>query len=285
MKRASGSSPSSFLGGTRALRSGRWLTGRLFKAGVNPYDMMHVTTAILFVHLAALPPDRSGGIGAPRASSGRHSALGDRRFRLSSRTPTCGSSPLLIVLLNVVNTTGNYIWDKSLTAAANAALASDPSLSKDAFIGRYAADLNLTFTVLGALLQAFAVSRIVKYLGMSGVILALPLVALGGYGLIAAGAGLAVVEWTKIAENATDYSVMNTARQLVWLPTSRDEKYKAKQAIDTFFVRTGDRSTRCSSSRGPPGLVSASRVRTREPRPDRWVARGRASCSCASTAS
>jgi ATP:ADP antiporter, AAA family len=49
-----------------------------------------------------------------------------------------------------------------------------------------------------------------------------------------------VIRWTKITENATDYSVMNTARQLVWLPTSRDEKYKAKQAIDTFFVRAGD---------------------------------------------
>jgi ATP:ADP antiporter, AAA family len=44
----------------------------------------------------------------------------------------------------------------------------------------------------------------------------------------------------KIAENSTDYSVMNTAKQLIWLPTSREEKYKAKQAIDTFFVRTGD---------------------------------------------
>ena len=33
---------------------------------------------------------------------------------------------------------------------------------------------------------------------------------------------------------------MNTAKQLLWLPTSREEKYKAKQAIDTFFVRSGD---------------------------------------------
>jgi AAA family ATP:ADP antiporter len=41
-------------------------------------------------------------------------------------------------------------------------------------------------------------------------------------------------------ENATDYSLMNTGRQLLWLPTSRDEKYKAKQAMDTFFVRAGD---------------------------------------------
>jgi AAA family ATP:ADP antiporter len=33
---------------------------------------------------------------------------------------------------------------------------------------------------------------------------------------------------------------MNTARQLLWLPTSREEKYKAKQAVDSFFVRSGD---------------------------------------------
>jgi AAA family ATP:ADP antiporter len=35
---------------------------------------------------------------------------------------------------------------------------------------------------------------------------------------------------------------MNTAKQLLWLPTSREEKYKAKQAVDSFFVRLGDLS-------------------------------------------
>jgi AAA family ATP:ADP antiporter len=33
---------------------------------------------------------------------------------------------------------------------------------------------------------------------------------------------------------------MNTAKQMLWLPTTPEEKYKAKQAIDTFFVRSGD---------------------------------------------
>jgi AAA family ATP:ADP antiporter len=75
---------------------------------------------------------------------------------------------------------------------------------------------------------------------LRGVLLALPLIALGGYAVIAAGVSFAVVRWIKTAENATDYSIMNTARQLLWLPTAREEKYKAKQAIDTFFVRTGD---------------------------------------------
>jgi AAA family ATP:ADP antiporter len=49
-----------------------------------------------------------------------------------------------------------------------------------------------------------------------------------------------VTRWAKTAENATDYSIMNTARQMLWLPTSREEKYKAKQTLDTFFVRAGD---------------------------------------------
>ena len=94
--------------------------------------------------------------------------------------------------------------------------------------------------VTALVLQAFVASRLVKYAGLRGALLALPLIALGGYATIAAGASFVVVRWIKTAENATDYSIMNTARQLLWLPTSREEKYKAKQAIDTFFVRGGD---------------------------------------------
>ena len=89
-------------------------------------------------------------------------------------------------------------------------------------------------------MQALAVSRIVKRFGVRGVLLFLPLLAFGVYGTIAAGASFALVRWLKTAENASDYSVMNTGRAMMWLPTSREEKYRAKQAIDTFFVRFGD---------------------------------------------
>ena len=51
---------------------------------------------------------------------------------------------------------------------------------------------------------------------------------------------LAFIRLTKIAENATDYSLQNTVRRALFLPTSREAKYKAKAAIDTFFMRTGD---------------------------------------------
>jgi ATP/ADP translocase len=46
--------------------------------------------------------------------------------------------------------------------------------------------------------------------------------------VIAIDATLAAIRFAKIAENASDYSIMNTARQMLWLPTSREEKYKAK---------------------------------------------------------
>ena len=84
------------------------------------------------------------------------------------------------------------------------------------------------------------VSRLVKRFGLKGALYALPVVALCAYGTAAAGAALGVLLYVKVAENSTDYSVMNTAKQMIWLPTSREEKYKAKQAIDTFFVRMGD---------------------------------------------
>jgi AAA family ATP:ADP antiporter len=232
--------PFIFLGATLGAPVGAKVAEWLFEAGVKPYDMMHVTTALLFVHLwlYRVVEWREAGRPGQAAAAAPLSKAGG--FRLVFENPYLRLLAALIVLLNIVNTTGNYIVDKSVVAAADAAMAQDPGLSRDAFFGAFYGRFAFYFSTLGLLLQAFVVSRIVKYLGMPGVLLALPLVALGGYGLVAAGAGLAVIRWAKIAENATDYSVMNTARQLVWLPTSRDEKYKAKQAIDTFFVRTGD---------------------------------------------
>ena len=66
------------------------------------------------------------------------------------------------------------------------------------------------------------------------------MIAFGGYAAIALIGGLSVLRVAKTAENATDYSLQNTVKQALFLPTSREAKYKAKAAIDTFFVRFGD---------------------------------------------
>ncbi len=147
---------------------------------------------------------------------------------------------LLIVLLNLVNTTGEYILGKAVVAEAAVRAAADPAFHEEAFIGSFYGGYLLWVNIFAVVIQALLVSRIVKYLGLAGAVLALPLVALGAYGAVVAGATFSALRWAKTAENSTDYSVMNTARQMLWLPTSREEKYKAKQAADTFVVRAAD---------------------------------------------
>ncbi len=108
------------------------------------------------------------------------------------------------------------------------------------FIGRFYADFFLVVNAAGLVLQLFVVSRLLRRFGVRIAILVLPVIALAGYTVLAFLPVLAIVRWVKTAENSTEYSLQNTVRNILFLPTSREQKYKAKQAIDSFFVRAGD---------------------------------------------
>jgi AAA family ATP:ADP antiporter len=148
----------------------------------------------------------------------------------------------LMLLLNWVNTNGEYLLGRIVESTAAAAVAAGTSggLSEREYIGRFYSQFFSAVNVAGLLAQLFLVSRVIRYLGVRWALLILPAIAVGGYALIAFYPLLSAVRWTKTAENATDYSLHNTVRNTLFLPTSREQKYKAKQAIDTFFVRTGD---------------------------------------------
>jgi ATP:ADP antiporter, AAA family len=149
---------------------------------------------------------------------------------------------LLMLIVNWVNTTGEYILGRTVAEAATAAVSSGAAgdLAVPEYIGRFYSEFFLIVNVAGLLLQLFVVSRLLKYFGVKMAVLVLPLIALTGYTVLAFAPVLVLVRAVKIAENATDYSIQNTVRNVLFLPTSRDEKYKAKQAIDSFFWRAGD---------------------------------------------
>ena len=94
--------------------------------------------------------------------------------------------------------------------------------------------------IVALLLQSLVVSRLLKFGGFASIALMLPVIALVSYTLMALLPILAIVKMMKIAENATDYSVNNTARHVLWLPVDSAMKYKGKPAIDTLYVRMGD---------------------------------------------
>lgn len=153
---------------------------------------------------------------------------------------------VLLLLLNWVNTTGEFILGKTVSAnfLAQAEVAGIAPGEREAWvgaqIGAFYGNFFFWVNLAGVLIQLFLVSRILEHLGVRVALMILPMIALGGYALLAFFPVLSVVRWAKTAENATDYSLNNTVRQALFLPTTREEKYVAKQAIDTFFVRAGD---------------------------------------------
>ena len=183
---------------------------------------------------------------APASSSRRESSPPDSSpkekrggFGLVAKSPYLLMIAGLMFFANLVNTTGEYILGSVVEHAAPARAAA-MDMKIPAFIGKFYADFFLVVNIAGVVLQAFFVSRIIEKLGVRGSILVLPCIALGSYVVIALIPVLAAVRWSKTAENATDYSLNNTVRNALFLPLSPQEKYKAKQATDTFFVRGGD---------------------------------------------
>jgi AAA family ATP:ADP antiporter len=149
---------------------------------------------------------------------------------------------LLMLIYNLVNTTGEYILGKtvlSLYERAHGAAAAG-GLDESKVIGEFYGNFFTLVNILSAILQAFVVSRILKYFGVRVALFILPAVALIGYTGMAFIPFLAFIRSAKLAENSIDYSLQNTTKNALYLPTSREAKYKAKQANDAFFVRFGD---------------------------------------------
>jgi len=187
--------------------------------------------------------DRRGRTATTPGERPADEAIGGRadgfRLVLAERYLLCIG--LLTLVDNFVNTGGNYIRDVVVFAAAEAEVAAGATTqSAQDVVFNYMAGMDFWQNVLSMTMQFFLVSRLFKYLGIGGSLFFLPLIALGSYGVFALMPVLAVIRVAKVTENATDYSVQNTVRRALFLPTSREVKYKALQAVETFFWRAGD---------------------------------------------
>jgi len=186
-------------------------------------------------------PAEASAPDAPPASAD-DPVRGRSGFALVLRDPYLLLIGLLMLLYNFVNTNGEYILGKLVLGAYTAAhgAAAVGGLDAKKVIGEFYGNFQTMVNVLSAVIQAFVVSRVFKYFGVRVALLILPVVALIGYTSMAFVPLLSFIRGAKLAENSLDYSLQNTTRNALYLPTSREAKYKAKQANDTFFVRFGD---------------------------------------------
>ena len=228
------------IGATLGSPVGAWAAKELFDRGVPALHLLQLAVLALLLSLACyllverLQPSHEGDTATRSGPSSRDG------FVMLARNPYLRLICLLLLVLNVVNTTGEYILSRAVLLSAQAALPGGSDAAREAYIGSFFGSYFFWVNVGAILIQSLLVSRLVRVAGIAGLLFVLPVVSLITYMMVLAGAGLQTFRWAKTLENATDYSAMNTARQMLWLPTARAEKYAAKQAADTFVVRAGD---------------------------------------------
>ena len=157
------------------------------------------------------------------------------------------AAALVTLLTNWVNTNGEnllfQVIQETLAGQATNKGITDPAAVLEftrsgttQFYGNFFFWVN----IVALLLQSLVASRLLKFGGFGAIAMLLPVIAIISYSVMALLPILIVVKLLKIAENATDYSINNTARHVLWLPVSSEMKYRGKPAIDTLYVRIGD---------------------------------------------
>ncbi|MGH9252946.1 MAG: NTP/NDP exchange transporter [Vicinamibacterales bacterium] len=221
-------------GGSVGAVAGALITSVLIRRlGTSPMMLVAAAFLVMGMLLSNLihRRDQRQGPSKQRSESPSRELLGKAGgFQLVLRQRYLLLIGLLTFTVQIVNTNGNYILNETVVQ----------TLQSSVDIGVFMAGMDFWQNVLSLAIQFFLVSRIFKYLGIGGALFVLPALALGSYSLIALMPVLSLIRVTKIAENATDYSLQNTLRRALFLPTSRDAKYKALQAVETFFWRAGD---------------------------------------------
>jgi AAA family ATP:ADP antiporter len=242
------------IGATSGAAAGSWIVDRLVASGTVPTEaLLLVATLPLFAsivlvrkvdqredHHGATANEPVTGKDASEASiwSGARLVLVSKFLLLAA---------LVTLFTNWVNTNGENLLfrviQESLAMQASADGITDErtlqEFVRDGTTGFYG-NFYFWVNIVALLLQAFVASRLLKYGGFAAILLILPVIALFSYTLMALLPVLAVVKVMKIAENATDYSLNNTSRHVLWLPVSSAMKFRGKPAIDTLYVRLGD---------------------------------------------
>ena len=232
---------------------GSWLGQKLVSMpSIDAFDLILVALLPLGASLVlAMITDRRGTYGEPsqwttdrwQEAAAPH---GDGPFRLIFRHRYLTATALMVMIFTWVVTSGDNILFsivQSTLAEELAHLGDTPeafNLALQEATAAFYGDLYFWINLLTLILQAFVVSRILSAGGMQALLYTTPFISLVAYASMAFVPILGLIKVLKVAENSSTLSIHNTARHMLWLPTSKEMLYQAKPTVDTLFVRMGD---------------------------------------------
>ncbi|NNL76904.1 MAG: MFS transporter [Desulfobacterales bacterium] len=102
------------------------------------------------------------------------------------------------------------------------------------------AAIDFSVNALTVIIQIFLTSRIVHKLGLHWTLALIPLLLGFGFVMIGLMPVLSILIAVQILRRAGNYAVMKPAREMLYVVLGKEEKYKAKNFIDTAVYRGGD---------------------------------------------
>ncbi|HLZ35999.1 MAG TPA: MFS transporter [Nitrospira sp.] len=108
---------------------------------------------------------------------------------------------------------------------------------------RLFAMVDLAVNVVTSLTQLFVTSQMISRFGLAAALIVLPIASAVGFGVIGFVPVLVVFILFTVVRRIGEYAIAKPAREVLFTVLSREEKYKAKNFIDTAVSRGGDAAT------------------------------------------
>jgi AAA family ATP:ADP antiporter len=175
---------------------------------------------------------RSGGVNERRESAAG-APLGGSIFgglTLLARSEYLLGIGLFVILYSVLST---FLYFQQAYIISGAM--SDPGERTALF-----ATLDLVVNVITLFVQLFIVGRVIGRFGVTVTLILLPAVAMAGFFVLGFFPTLAVLLVFGVIRRAGEYAITKPAREVLFTVIGREQKYKAKNVIDTVVLRSGD---------------------------------------------
>lgn len=170
---------------------------------------------------------------SPRVRDGIDKPIGGGLFdgiRLMLRSPYLLGIGVLILLYTTLST---FLYFQQAQIVKDAF--DTPETRVAVFAG-----IDLAVNVLTLTMQTLLTGRLVKWIGLGTTLALVPLLLAVGFVALALLPTLAVLVAVQVIRRAGNYAIMRPAREMLYVVLSREEKYKAKNVVDTVVYRGGD---------------------------------------------
>lgn len=196
-----------------------------------------IGVAVIFLEFAIVASHRLSFAAAKIEQPGRHQAadkpVGGGIFAgfLHTLCSPYLAGIALFILLYSITSTFLYFQQASIVQA---------SFPDRAARTAFFANIDLLVNSITLFLQLFLTGRLIARLGIVTTLCILPLISVAGFVALAVSPSALVLVVVQVARRAANFAIARPAREILFTSSDREDRYKAKNFIDTVVYRGGD---------------------------------------------